>query len=180
MDYRAALAISKHLRKNIIIPSGSRVKLVGSLCRYQSMVKNKKITISAVPKMKDIDLLVIMPNKSYLDKPIDFKNTVNSINTTNNLRRRRFLITNPKTKKKVHVDVFITTKKELPYALLHYIGSKFYNIRLRAHTKNKLGLLLNQYGLYRDGKQIPLQAKTDLDILRYLKVHLRPIWNRER
>lgn len=47
----------------------------------------------------------------------------------------------------VYADLFYVYNDELPYALMHYTGSKMYNIRIRAHVK-KLGYLLNQYGLF--------------------------------
>jgi DNA polymerase/3'-5' exonuclease PolX len=47
-------------------------------------------------------------------------------------------------------DFFAAKLCERPFALFHYTGSARYNIRVRARAK-KMGLLLNQYGLFYRG-----------------------------
>lgn len=171
MDYSLALRFAQKLKK--CMKKKGSVMLVGSLCRYKSAVQHKKITINKIPKIKDIDLLVIVPNKSDLEQEISFNGlTYRTPNKTPG--RRRFYING------IKIDIFLTTTKEKPYAVLHFTSSKMYNIRLRHHTKSKLGLKLNQHGLFdiKTGKKINIRPKNDLDILRYLKVTARPIWDR--
>lgn len=68
----------------------------------------------------------------------------------------------------IHVDIFNTTKKELPYALLHYTGNAIFNIRLRAHAKRN-GYKLNQYELYDEIEKRPVPGlKTERKILEFL------------
>jgi DNA polymerase/3'-5' exonuclease PolX len=50
--------------------------------------------------------------------------------------------------KKIIIDIFITSREELPFAMLQYTGPKSYNIRLRYYIKNTYGWLLNQHGLF--------------------------------
>lgn len=50
--------------------------------------------------------------------------------------------------KKVMIDIFITTREELPFAMLQYTGPKSYNIRIRHYVKKTYGWLLNQYGIF--------------------------------
>ena len=65
-------------------------------------------------------------------------------------------------------DIFFTTKEEYPYALLHYTGSKQFNIRIRAKAKH-LKLKLNQFGLY-DAKNNIIVLKNEKAILKYLGI----------
>ena len=60
------------------------------------------------------------------------------------------------------VDLFYTTKEEFPFMLLYLTGSKEFNIRMRAHAKSR-GLLLNQKGLYQNGRSI-LRAQNEREI----------------
>jgi len=71
--------------------------------------------------------------------------------------------------KYVRIDIFKTTKAELPFALLHYTGSKLFNIRIRAKAKN-MGLKLNQHGLYADNKKIKEEFTTEQSVLKYIGV----------
>jgi len=70
----------------------------------------------------------------------------------------------------IKIDIFRTTKEDLPYALFHYTGSKNFNIRTRAHAK-RLGYILNQYGLFKNGKKIHTnKIKTEKDLFNILGV----------
>jgi len=72
----------------------------------------------------------------------------------------------------IRVDFFYVKPEEKPYALLHLTGSFQFNIRVRAHAK-KLGLKLNQYGLY-DSKNKLIPLTTERSIFNYLKVTYKP------
>jgi len=70
----------------------------------------------------------------------------------------------------IHVDVFKTTKIEMPYALMHFTGSAVFNIRVRAQAK-RLGFKLNQHGLYDEaGKLVPPRATTEKEIFQKIRV----------
>lgn len=73
----------------------------------------------------------------------------------------------------VRVDVFYALCSEKPYALLHYTGSRNFNIRIRAVAKKK-GYKLNQHGLFSvktiDSETPVLHAKTEKDILDFLGI----------
>lgn len=127
----------KKLYKFEVIP-------VGSIRRKQAVVK-------------DIDFLVVVPKKyinqalsSIVLMPFAKGDSLSIIHTyVTGLRRRSLILQqNIKTQSKNFMtDLFITTKKEKPYALYHYTGPASYNIRTRAHVKRK-GWRLNQYGLF--------------------------------
>lgn len=57
----------------------------------------------------------------------------------------------------VRVDVFYAPCSEKPFALLHYTGSRNFNIRVRAVAKKK-GYKLNQHGLYVVSKSVEKSA----------------------
>lgn len=73
----------------------------------------------------------------------------------------------------LRLDLFKTTDEELPFAMLHWTGSKTFNIRIRAHAK-KQGYKLNQYGLFKiskDGKrQTSIPASTEREIMNIIGV----------
>jgi DNA polymerase/3'-5' exonuclease PolX len=71
----------------------------------------------------------------------------------------------------VKMDIFITNSTEYPFALLYSTGSKEFNINMRSRCK-KLGYLLNQTGLYKDGKLI--ECKTEKDIFKTLGMEFVP------
>lgn len=60
-----------------------------------------------------------------------------------------------------HVDLFNCSEVELPTAILHWTGSLFSNIKLRSRAI-KLGMMLNQYGLYKNGVRIPVSSERDV------------------
>lgn len=81
------------------------------------------------------------------------------------------------------VDIFKTTKENMPFALYHWTGSSQYVIRTKKYAKDR-GYKLTQYGLWKLDKngnpkeKIPI--KTELDIMKYLGLTPREPTNRER
>lgn len=65
----------------------------------------------------------------------------------------------------IKLDCFTTTTEHKAGMLLYSTGSKENNIRLRSVAKKK-SLLLNQFGIHKDGELIP--TKTEKDIYDYL------------
>ncbi len=59
------------------------------------------------------------------------------------------------------VDIFHAPKSQLPAATLHWTGSMLWNIRCRYIAKRK-GYLLNEKGLFKDGKSIPVKSEEDI------------------
>ena len=53
--------------------------------------------------------------------------------------------------------------------MLHHTGSKTFNIKIRVHAK-KMGLKLNQYGIFKSNKKISKKFKSERDILSYIGV----------
>ena len=65
------------------------------------------------------------------------------------------------------IDIMIAKPADYPTFLLYLTGSREFNIRMRAHAK-KLGYMLNQHGLYKNG--LPVYIKSEVDVFRVLQL----------
>jgi DNA polymerase (family 10) len=126
-------------------------------------------------KVKDIDFLIISNKKDVLQNLSFRRKKINDIidfgEIYANGSRRHSLFLNVDGKQ-LKSDFFVATKKEKPFALFHFTGSKDYNIRIRAKVK-KNGLKLNQYGLFKDGKKITNSITSERKLAVYIGVTYR-------
>lgn len=58
-------------------------------------------------------------------------------------------------------DIFLVPKNEWIYALLYATGSGHFNLLMRAQAKRK-GFLLNQRGLWKNGKQVEIKNEQEI------------------
>lgn len=93
--------------------------------------------------IKDVDLVTIRPLNETVNDIKKYLNVVGEYASGDKKRSMIILYAG----KYLRLDLFKTTDEELPFAILHWTGSKSFNIRIRAHAK-KQGYKLNQYGLY--------------------------------
>lgn len=63
--------------------------------------------------------------------------------------------------KLVHVDIRFIDRIDYPSALMYFTGSGDFNMMLRSIAKNK-GYLLNEYGLFENGKRIDLETEEEI------------------
>jgi len=75
------------------------------------------------------------------------------------------------TKKIYKIDAFRTTKEDSIPMLLYSTGSKEFNVSMRSKAK-KLGYLLNQKGLFKDGEKVP-NLKTEKDYFDILQMEYK-------
>lgn len=61
----------------------------------------------------------------------------------------------------IKADVFLTRPREYVFALLFVTGSGKFNVRMRRQAKLR-GYKLNQYGLFRNGKQVDIKNEREL------------------
>ncbi len=66
-------------------------------------------------------------------------------------------------------DIFIANIDNYYSMLLYSIGSKNFNIRMRAHAR-KLGLLLNQNGIFKNGKKINTSKDNEKKLFEILQM----------
>jgi DNA polymerase (family 10) len=103
------------------------------------------------PTVKDIDFLIIGDDDTSY-------NIISSLSKNKNIKvlssgNKKIMLTYYGKR----VDIFFTSKSDLIPALLHFTGSKIFNIRMRQKAK-QLGYTLNQYGLFdNDGNKIKLR-----------------------
>jgi DNA polymerase/3'-5' exonuclease PolX len=150
-----AIHLANFIRKKINVES----YVVGSIRRKKEFVK-------------DIDILVVLDNLS----------TNLSANLSANLSSK-FDIEIERNGPKLmsgrlyyndhyyNIDIFYITKKELPFAMLHFTGPMSYNVRLRKYVKTKYNWKLNQYGLfYKNNKRVlgSSQIKTERDLINFI------------
>lgn len=70
------------------------------------------------------------------------------------------------------VDILFTTKERYPFALMHFTGSKEFNIHMSVHAKS-MGMQLSLNGLYKGAKLVP-GIKSEKDIFAKLKMKYIP------
>jgi DNA polymerase/3'-5' exonuclease PolX len=155
----------------------------GRMRRYPTRVAGS--VRRRAPVSKDLDLLVIVPDSADLSgvlasarlkagAKVRFAETY-AVGD----RRRSVVLATPRGN--YTLDIFLTRRSELPFALLHHTGGKNFNIRTRAHAKRQ-GRSLNQYGIFLPtGRRAPgtLRLRTEKEVLAFLGVTYAPPSRRE-
>lgn len=121
--------------------------------------------------MGDGDVLILNPRHKTLTESENVKVISIGIHKARALFRLPNLInhvtakaTNPHiidTNRWIPVDIVYTDNVHYPGALLHYTGSKQFNIHMTMHCA-KLGIKLNEYGIWKNGKLIPVKSEKDI------------------
>lgn len=105
---------------------------------------------------KDIDVMLVSKNSDALDKYTEYLTSkFKVIVYLKGPDKVSMLI---KHKSYLKLDVFKTTPSSRHSMLLYATGSKNFNIKMRAIAK-KQGYLLNQNGLFKDGKKIDIRSE---------------------
>ena len=166
MDILEARDIAYKVKRSTRFKDKTKIYIVGSIARDENYVK-------------DIDLLVVTDkfDKNLLSSicfPKRCGIIIHKIIACGD-RKCSLKLKFIKSNLIVKVDYFYATIDEKPYALLHYIGNKLYNIRLRNKART-LGYLLNQYGIFdrKTNKKIKYNINSESDIQRFLGVTIRP------
>jgi DNA polymerase (family X) len=117
----------------------------------------------------DIDIIVQEP----IENVIAQLSAVDYIKHTFSAGQHKFsgIVKHPMFPRHRHLDIVMTNKQSYPFALLYFTGSAKHNIILRLKAK-KLGLRLNEYGLFRGDKPIP-GITTEHDIFKALGVEYK-------
>jgi DNA polymerase/3'-5' exonuclease PolX len=105
----------------------------------------------------DVDLLVILNTN-----PI-FRESKNLHVIRNGDQRTKLILRADSKSRFIPLDIFYTEPEWWPFSLLHFTGSKVFNIHVRKAAKSK-GYKLNEYGLYKGGKKVS-GLKTEKQIL---------------
>lgn len=156
--FREQMAFAQRVLRSIKAPKGSTKHIVGSLARYSYKLKHGLLAPTEIPKIKDADILVVLPHKRFLGT---LAAPAGAKLRSGGARRLALTVAGRK------VDVFVALREEKIYALLQYINSKFKNIYLRRRAK-ALGCKLNQMGLFRGRERLAFKSRTAL--LKFLGV----------
>jgi DNA polymerase/3'-5' exonuclease PolX len=141
------------------------VHIVGSIAREED-------------KIGDYDFLIL--TKKYIDDILESlyftKNSNITIKKIRSCGQYACMLTlSMPDDNNLKVDIFYNTIPHKPFALLHHIGPKSYNIRIRRIAHEKYNLLLNQYGLFdrSTGRPITKKFRSVQDIQDYLHISRR-------
>lgn len=143
--------ISKYLK-------GVKFTFAGSYIREKSFSSDLDIVICTKYAETFWDTLVKLLNNSPIKILEPYAKGKFKISTFIKVPYPNF---NSKTHRYIKVDFFLTSPENYITTLNFAIGSGAYNIRVRAVAK-KRGFILNQYGLFKDDKKIPLKNEHEL------------------
>lgn len=124
------------------------------------------------PYSSDIDIVTLSPNpiKTIADAAIHEISIVNPYSDGKDRISCLFHLKNFGFH--VKCDFFITNQEGFAYMLFYATGSKLFNIRMRKLAQ-KLGMKLNQYGLFKRGKLI--EALSEEEIMTFLRLdYIKP------
>ncbi len=159
----------KNIKKNIFnslkIFNNIKLKICGSFRRKLKYAN-------------DIDLLIV--SKDFYNNPKLLYDIINILKKDNiiyddltieNIHTKYSGITNY-LNELYRIDIILLPYDSYYSGLLYFTGSKEFNIKIRSSAK-KLGYKLNEYGLYKNDKQILI--KSEKDIFKYLNIeYLKP------
>lgn len=172
-DRQIPRAVISFLEKSIQTNFKKKHKLCGSYRRKKLFSGDVDLVITSTWDKFNSDMLKsnISIKKPYAIGP-DRVSTIIAISMTSTQQKKLNL---SKRNWKIKMDVFITNKYSYPFAILYATGSGEYNILMRAKAKRR-GMLLNQHGLYKNGKSI--SVSTEQDIFRLLDIPFKKPENR--
>ncbi|MBT4539860.1 hypothetical protein HOI26_03895 [Candidatus Woesearchaeota archaeon] len=157
--YKDIKPIANKLKKQLLnLKEVKTIKIAGSFRREEATIG-------------DLDLLII----SKSPKPImEFFTKMNDVKRVlaKGTTKASILLNN-----NLQVDLRIVKKDQYGAALLYFTGNKAHNIHLRQIAK-KLGLTLNEYGLYNIKTKKLITSKTEKEI--YKKLGLKYLTPKER
>jgi DNA polymerase/3'-5' exonuclease PolX len=135
----------------------AHIELVGSYRRQK-------------PYMRDVDVLCMSSQPEALGEYVEYlRRTFAQVHVYADGADKCSLIIQPgrDTSKKYKFDIFRTEPAYYHTMLLYSTGSKDFNRRQRARA-GQLGLLLNQYGIFKNGKKVNKTNDTERDLFAIL------------
>ena len=165
--------LQKKIKRNVITQN----------VKYLSKVLNislKNIVISGSYRLgkkesKDIDLIIINNNIDKIIKNLDNKGLLMGILMYG--ENKANLLIKIKNNHVIHIDIRITKEKYLPYYLLYFGSGVNFSRYIRQKAKEK-GYKLDQFGLYKNGKNINFFPKSEKEIFKFLDLEYTEPKNR--
>ncbi len=109
----------------------------------------------------DIDILLKNTNDFDIQKKKITLSSLFLVTLAQGSSKFSFLIKSPYSNLVRQVDIKLVPEKSYYTALLHFTGSNTFNIYMRNIAK-KLGMKLNEYGLFKNSKSIPIHSEKDI------------------
>lgn len=121
-----------------------RSSIAGSIRRRKEIIKDIDIVASVQSgyEVSVMDFFAGLPSVSSITAKGDTKTSV-------------------VLKSGINADLRLIADKEFPYALHYFTGSKEHNVSLRGRAK-KMGIKMNEYGLFREEKFIPCRDESEI------------------
>ncbi len=138
--------------------STMKIRIVGSFRRNKS-------------QSNDIDVMITSDDDNAIDKFRKNISTIAKILVYSKGPDKMSCIISIDGSKYYKIDVFRVTKENEIPMLLYSTGSKEHNILMRKKAKS-LGMLLNQKGLFKDGKKIP-NLDSEEDYFKFLDMEYK-------
>lgn len=126
----------------------SKVSIAGSLRRGKGTFKD--IDILLVPKNSTKEEDVSRTLLSLIDTDAEGDEIIGAGHTKVSIRREG-----------LQIDFRIVDEQAYPAALQHFTGSKMHNTLLRGRAK-KMGLKMNEYGLFRGEERLNIETEEDV------------------
>lgn len=118
-------------------PGVDRSLVAGSLRRHRETIKDIDILVSAEEPDAIMELFTTLPRVASVVAKGKTKSSV-------------------VLKSRINADLRVVGDEEFPFAANYFTGSKEHNTQMRARAK-KMGLKLNEYGLFEGEKLVPCQ-----------------------
>jgi len=105
--------------------------------------------------VKDIDLVASSNDPEALSQWFASLPDVESVVALGDTKVSVFL------KAGMNADLRIVSRREYPFALHHFTGSKEHNVAMRGRAK-QMGVKMNEYGLFRDDALLPCRSEEEV------------------
>lgn len=140
--YSYVKPIAEEIKERLMTSSlVTKCEIAGSLRRKKEVVKDIDIIASAKEPMKLMD---------YFTELEQIEEVISKSETKTSVRLKAGMI----------MDLRVVEEEQFPYALHHFTGSKEHNTALR-HRAKKMGIKINEYGLFRDDELIKCRDEKD-------------------
>ncbi len=146
-----ALDLVSQLKKRAPV---ERIEIAGSIRRWKETIKDIDIVATSSDPVKVMDAFVSLPQ---VESVVLHGPTRSSVVLREGLQ----------------VDLRVVTKESFGAALAYLTGSKGHNIRLRDRAV-KMGLKLNEYGIFREEDETRLGGSDEADVYRLLGLPFIP------
>lgn len=140
--YSYVKPIAEEIKERLMTSSlVTKCEIAGSLRRKKEVVKDIDIIASAKEPMKLMD---------YFTELEQIEEVISKGETKTSVRLKAGMM----------MDLRVVEEEQFPYALHHFTGSKEHNTALR-HRAKKMGIKINEYGLFRDDELIKCRDEKD-------------------